>query len=524
MCFYFVMILSDWRDEYFFMVTKVFSFSISGIEVMPVHVEVDISNGLPNFLMTGYLGNEVKEASERVRTAIKNTGYRFPPNRIVVNISPANIRKNSTGFDLPIAIGILSDLGEVCREWLDDTLIMGELSLDGRVNPIRGVLAGVGMAKQAGFRRCIVPKANEAEGSAIEGISVIGVETLSQAVAVINQKDYTQRVNKIMKKASEADMVDFADVYGQETIKRSSMIAVAGRHNMLMIGPPGSGKTLAAKRIPTIMPDMTLEEKIDITKVYSIIGTLSSEGGLIEKRPFRAPHHSISLTGLIGGGRYPVPGEITLADKGVLFLDELTEFNPRVLDALRQPFEEKSVTLVKGTGTYVFPADCMIVAAMNPCKCGYYPDNRCTCSPAEIDRYIGRISKPLLDRFDITVSVSQTGYKDISGGNKNGNMSSAQMKEKVIEAIERQKYRYKASNICYNAQLNGKLLRKYCKVTKEAQELLEMVYSRMSVTARGYDKILKVARTVADMEGQEHIMPQHICEAVAYRNTYTTEK
>lgn len=496
------------------MYSTVLSAAIHGLEVKCIHVEADVSNGLPLFHMVGYLSSEVKEAGERVRTAIHNSGFILPPKKIVVNLSPADVRKKGSAFDLPIAVSVLTSLGYVSNKKLKSTLFIGELGLDGTVHKVAGVLPIIIEAKQQGYKACVVPKGNGLEGSIIEGIQVYGVRTLKELIDYLNDKISLSTEKKQLPKKVEKREIDFSEVRGQEMLKRATEIAVAGNHNILFIGSAGIGKTMIASRIPTICPPMTEEECIEVTKIYSILGMIDEENPIIRERPFRSPHHTSTKASLIGGGNIATPEEISMANHGVLFLDELAQFQKTVLDALRQPMEDRIVRLSRKSGVYVFPSNFMLVGSCNPCPCGNYPDlNKCTCTPSQIQQYYNHLSQPFLDRFDLSIEVAKVEYEDLEGGKEEE--TSETIRKRVCKARERQYKRYGKTKT--NAELTSSEVERYCKLGQAEKRFMGQIFERLELTARMYHKVLKVARTIADLAGEETIQLCHLREAVGYR-------
>ncbi|MBE7026487.1 MAG: ATP-binding protein [Ruminococcaceae bacterium] len=503
------------------MIAKVKSCGLVGLDGYIVEVETDIAMGLPAFDIVGLPDAAVKESRERVRAAIKNSGYAFASRRVTINLAPAHIKKEGSVYDLPVAVSFLWASGQIALDNVDDFVFIGELSLNGDIRPVCGVLPMVIAARDNGAKYAIVPKENALEAAVVKGIEILAPETLAQLCDHINGikklSVHTVDVDEYFKNTDQRG-IDFSEVKGQENVKRALEIAAAGNHNMLMIGSPGSGKSMIAQRLPTILPDMSFEEALEVTKIHSIAGALPDDTPIITTRPFRHPHHTISATGLSGGGRTPKPGEISLAHNGVLFLDELPEFNKDALEVMRQPLEDGSVTIARVSATLTYPCNVMFVASMNPCKCGYYgdPSGRCKCSESQIAQYLGKVSGPLLDRIDLHIEVAPVKYKDLE--NTAPAESSESIKKRVDAARKIQMQRYKDYNIYSNSQLTPAMINIFCRLGEKERAIIKGAFDRLGLSARAYNRILKVARTIADLDGSENIQSKHIAEAIQYRS------
>lgn len=504
------------------MLVKTYGSTVFGIDATTITIEVNVTNGV-NFILVGLPDNAVKESQQRIKAALKNNNLKYPGKEITVNLAPADIRKEGSTFDLPIAIGILAASEQIKANKLSEYLILGELSLDGKLNPMKGVLPIAIQAKKENFKGIVLPKENAKEAAIVNELEVYGAENLNEVVNLLNGKNNIQPTkidlsNEFESKLNELE-IDFKDVKGQSNIKRAFEIAAAGGHNVILIGPPGSGKSMLAKRFPTILPPMTIDESLETTKIHSVAGKTGKEIGLITQRPFRKPHHTISDVALVGGGGYPQPGEISLAHNGVLFLDELPEYKRTVLEVMRQPLEDRNVTISRAKFSIDFPAGFMLVAAMNPCPCGYYnhPEKECLCGSGNVQKYLNKISGPLLDRIDLHVEVTPVNYNELTSKEESENSKS--IRERVIQARLIQEKRFESNKgIHCNAQMNSKSIQTNCNLEGQSIEILKNAMDKLGLSARAYDRILKVARTIADLDNAQNIESQHISEAIQFRN------
>ncbi len=504
------------------MLVKTYGAAVTGIDADTITIEVNLSQGI-KFFLVGLPDNAVKESQQRIQSALKESKFRWPGKQVVINMAPADIRKEGSSYDLPLAIGILAASNQIAHEKLNKYIMMGELSLDGSLQSVKGVLPIALKAKEEGFEGVIIPKQNAKEAAVVEGLNVYGVKNISEVAAFLNDdidlKPIHIDTQKEFFQQQLLNDLDFIDVKGQENVKRALEIAAAGGHNLIMIGPPGAGKSMIAKRLPSILPPLTLDEALETTKIHSVAGKIQNNTSLITHRPFRSPHHTISDVALVGGGSFPQPGEISLAHHGVLFLDELPEFKRTVLEVMRQPLEDRVISISRARFSIDYPASFMLVSSMNPCPCGYFnhPDKKCVCSPGIVQRYLSKISGPLLDRIDLQIEVVPVPFKELS--NAKSSEKSSEIRKRVMKARKVQESRYKnEEHIHCNAQMTSKLQRKYARPDENAMTILKNAMEKLDLSARAYDRILKVARTIADLDEQEQIQTHHMAEAVNYRN------